>query len=319
MSNTILLSGASGFVGKNLLQYFLHLAPQVHFFQIQRDKEAKDENSLTWDEIGNTILTELNAFIHLAGKAHDVKSVSEPSAYFDINTKLSLKLFEAFLRSSAGQFIFISSVKAVADEVEGILTEDVFANPITAYGQSKLLAEQEMKQALETWREVHPTGKKKLIILRPCMIHGPGNKGNLNLLYQLVQKGIPWPLAVFENKRSFLSIENLCFVIHQFLTRDLSEGVYHIADDDPLSTNELIKLIGEASNKKIKLMRIPKSYIIGLAKLGDKLKLPLNSERLQKLTENYEVSNAKLVKEIGSPLPVKSKQGLLKTLKSFNK
>jgi nucleoside-diphosphate-sugar epimerase len=319
MSNTILLSGASGFVGKNLLQYFLHQASHVNFFQIRREKEAKAVNSITWDELGNTILPELNAFIHLAGKAHDLKSVSDPSAYFDINTKLSLKLFEAFLRSSATQFIFISSVKAVADEVDGTLTEDIIANPITAYGQSKLLAEQEMHQALKTWQKAHPTVKKKLIILRPCMIHGPENKGNLNLLYQLVQKGIPWPLAAFENKRSFLSIENLCFAIHQFLTRDLNEGVYHIADDEPLSTNELIKLIGEASNKKITLLHIPKSFITSLAKVGDKLKLPLNSERLQKLTGNYVVSNAKLVNEIGSPLPVKSKQGLLKTLKSFNK
>lgn len=319
MNKLILLSGASGFVGKNLLQYSQVQAPHFQFIKLVRDNYKIAQDEMAWSALTETELPNLDAIIHLAGKAHDIKNVADPISYFEINTKLSLKLFEAFLRSSATQFIFMSSVKAVADAAERTLTEEAYPNPISVYGQSKRLAEQQMQKALQIWKEAHPNAIKKLIILRPCMIHGPGNKGNLNALYQLVYKGIPWPLAAFENKRSFVSIENLCFTLHQFINHDLKEGIYQVADDDAISTNELIQLIGQANQKRIRLLRIPKSVIIALAKLGDTLNLPLNSERLQKLTENYVVSNTKLVKTIGVPLPVNSKEGLLQTLKSFNK
>jgi len=75
------------------------------------------------------------------------------------------------------------------------------------------------------------------------MIHGPGNKGNLNLLYKLVQKGLPWPLGAFENKRSFTSIDNLTHIITQIIEKEIDPGIYQIADDEALSTNELIQLI----------------------------------------------------------------------------
>ncbi len=73
------------------------------------------------------------------------------------------------------------------------------------------------------------------------MIHGSGNKGNLNLLYKIVQKGLPWPLGAFENKRSFTSIDNLTFIINQLIEKDIEPGIYQVADDEPLSTNELAK------------------------------------------------------------------------------
>ena len=108
------------------------------------------------------------------------------------------------------------------------------------------------------------------------MIHDPGNKGNLNLLYKLISKGIPYPLAAFENKRSFLSVENLFFVIRELLERnDIPSGVYNISDNEALSTNELIKLIAAASHKKPLLWKISPGLIRSLAKLGDILKLPL--------------------------------------------
>src|SRR5690606_1547157 len=117
---------------------------------------------------------------------------------------------EQFLKRDAEVFIYMSSVKAAADTVDGILTEEKQPNPKTPYGQSKRKAEEYLLNA------TLPEGKR-VYILRPCMIHGPGNKGNLNLLYKFVQKGIPYPLAAFENRRSFLSIDNLNFVILQLL------------------------------------------------------------------------------------------------------
>ena len=224
---------------------------------------------------------------------------------------MTKQLFDAFLKSEASVFIFMSTVKAVADEVEGILTEDAVPKPRTHYGIAKHQAENYILS-----KEL-PIGKR-VYILRPCMIHGPGNKGNLNLLYSLVNKGFPWPLGAFENQRSFLSIENLCFVIKELLSQqDIPSGVYNVADDASLSTNELIQLIAASQNKQARILHIPKGLIGGLAKLGDFLHLPLNSERLQKLTESYVVSNAKIIQANGKPLPVNAKDGLLKTFESF--
>ena len=149
------------------------------------------------------------------------------------------------------------------------------------------------------------------------MIHGPGNKGNLNLLYQFVKKGIPYPLAAFENKRSFLSVENLCFVITRLIASNISSGVYQMADDETLSTNEVVSILGESLNKKAKLWSIPIAIVKGLAKIGDVLRLPLNTERLDKLTEDYVVSNNKIKKALGINFPLSTKEGLKITANSF--
>jgi nucleoside-diphosphate-sugar epimerase len=162
-----------------------------------------------------------------------------------------------------------------------------------------------------------PNGKS-YYILRPCMIHGPGNKGNLNLLYQLVAKGIPYPLASFHNTRSFLSVENLCFVIKEILERDdIPAGIYHVADDEPLSTNELINLLGQALQKPPRLFKISPSIIKALAKAGDRLHLPLTTERLHKLTENFVVSNQKIKLALKKDLPLSAREGIIKTGRAF--
>jgi nucleoside-diphosphate-sugar epimerase len=290
----ISITGASGFVGKNLISYFCGID---NFNFISRND--------TEIVISNQVI------IHLAGKAHAINITSKPQEYFDVNFKLTKRVFDAFLLSKAKVFIILSSVKAVADEVDGELTEDVTPNPITHYGKSKLLAEQYiLSQPI--------LDGKRVYILRPCMIHGPGNKGNLNLLYSLVSKGLPWPLGLFENSRSYLSIENLCFIIKELIEReDIPSGVYNVADDVPLSTNELIKMIAESKGKKVRILNISKSLIKVLARFGDLLKLPLNSERLRKLTESYIVSNAKIKEALGKPLPVSSNDGLNRTFQSF--
>jgi nucleoside-diphosphate-sugar epimerase len=295
----ISITGATGFVGQNLLKYL---------------SETNELQSLSIRYVpSQTFDVEADAIIHLAGKAHDVKKVSIPSEYYDANFELTKQLFNAFLISDTSVFIFMSTVKAVADEVDGILTEAAVPNPKTHYGIAKRQAEEYILS------KDLPAGKR-VYILRPCMIHGAGNKGNLNLLYQLVAKGLPWPLGDFKNERSFLSIDNLCFVIKELLENNtISSGIYNVADDQSLSTNELIALLGQSLGKKSRVLNFPSSWIKGIAKLGDHLHLPLNRERLQKLTENYVVSNAKIVTAIGKELPIKAHEGLLRTFESFKK
>jgi len=296
----IAVTGISGFIGNSLLSHF--------------DGKFKI-NPIPKEDLTNlkfSISNEVKVFIHLAGKAHDLKNISNSSEYYQVNTELTKTVFDAFLASNSKVFITLSSVKAVADEVDGVLTEEYISNPITHYGKSKLLAEQYILS-----KEI-PEGKR-VYILRPCMIHGPGNKGNLNLLYKLVSKGIPWPLGAFDNKRSFCSIDNLMFIIKELINReDIPSGVYNVADDEALSTNEVISLLAVSQNRKPKIWILPKGLIKAFAKLGDLLQLPLTTERLQKLTESYVVSNQKIKSAIGKNLHVSAKEGLLKTFNSFH-
>ena len=218
----ILISGIHGFIGSN----FIGALKDKHtLYGLDIVFPAKDGvvNTFSWRDIEPTsfpfqTLPQFDAIIHLAGKAHDTKNQSAAQSYFDINTGLTQKIFDFFLESSAKKFIFFSSVKAAADSVVGdVLTEDVIPTPVGPYGESKIKAEEYIKehfmfptasidedQSLRLGKDKGRTAmNKQVYILRPCMIHGPGNKGNLNLLYNVVKKGIPWPLGNFDNRRSF--------------------------------------------------------------------------------------------------------------------
>ena len=152
------------------------------------------------------------------------------------------------------------------------------------------------------------------------MIHGPGNKGNMNLLYKIQQKGLPWPLGAFENKRSFCSIDNLLFTVEQFIEQNIEPGIYQVADDEALATNELIKMMAASQNKKATIWHIPASIIDTFARFGGFLKLPLNTERLKKLTESYVASNRKIKNALGiDKMPVRAEEGLRRTFDSFKK
>lgn len=310
----ILITGIHGFVGSNLVESMKRDHDLYGLDIVMSDREGVIK-TFSWNDLDNRMeLPSFDAIIHLAGKAHDTKNCTDAQAYFDINTGLTQKIFDYFLKSSAKKFLFFSSVKAVADKVVGdILTEEIVPAPIGPYGESKIKAEEYILSKFKM--ESQP---KKVYILRPCMIHGPGNKGNLNLLYNVVKKGIPWPLGDFENHRSFTSVDNLCFAVENLLVKDVASGIYHIGDDEALSTNELITVMCEVMNKKPHLFRVNRGVMEGCARLGSLLRLPLNTERLRKLTENYVVSNVKLKKALGiEKMPVAAKDGLVKTLKSF--
>lgn len=315
----ILITGVHGFVGSNLVKA---LANEHTIYGLDIIAPEKDgvQKTFSWEDIDEThgaglmvdgAPVEVDAIIHLAGKAHDTKNKSAAEVYFQVNTELTKKIYDYYLSSSAKKFIFFSTAKAAADRVEGVLTEDVIPTPVGPYGESKIKAEEYILSK--------PTDKTTYI-LRPCMIHGPGNKGNLNLLYGVVKKGIPWPLGAFENKRTFTSIENLCFIIKGLLTKDVDSGIYNINDDEAVSTNELIDIICSAVGKKARIWRIPRGLMETTAKIGGWLHLPLNPERLQKLTEDYVSSNAKIKAALGvEQLPVRAKDGLYKTIRSFLK
>ncbi len=284
----ILITGAYGFVGTNLCKYLTDKGHECIALDLPAAKRegVPYKGFYSWDLLDS--LPEVDAVVHLAGKAHDLKKVADPQSYFDINVGLTQKIFSA-TEGKSKRFIYFSSIKALDGD--------------TPYAKSKREAEK--------WLD------GRAIVLEPAMIHGPGNKGNLNLLVQVVKKGIPWPLAKFENRRSFTSIGNICAAVEALAERG-TNGIYPICDDAPISTNDLIRLIAEAYGKKARLWRIPKWMMRTVAGIGSIIHLPLNLERLGKLTEDSVVDNSALRSALGwTAMPVDATEGMKATLKEF--
>lgn len=314
---SLLITGIHGFVGTNLVNA-LKDHYDIYGLDIISPEQDGVIRTFSWDDLENNRIPRVDAIIHLAGKAHDTKNKSAADVYFKVNTDLTKKIFDYFTaHKSIEKFIFFSSVKAAVDKVPGeILTEDVTPCPVGPYGESKVRAEEYILEQLNNKPAAY--NGRDVIIMRPCMIHGPGNKGNLNLLYGVISKGIPWPLGAFDNRRTFTSIDNLTFVIGRILSSHVESGIYNMADDEALSTNELIRVMCKAMGKKARIIKLPRGIINASARIGDVLHLPLNTFRLDKLTESYVVSNNKIKKALGiDRMPIKAYDGLTHTIKSF--
>lgn len=314
----LLITGVHGFVGSSLVSFF---APNYTIIglDIATPEKAGVERTFSWEDIATDSFPQVDAIIHLAGKAHDTKNQTDSEEYIKVNRDLTIKIFDYFSsHPEIKKFIFFSTAKAAADRVDGVLTEDVVPSPVGPYGESKIAAENYILSCMRL--RPYDFINRGVYIFRPCMIHGPGNKGNLNLLYNVVKKGIPWPLGAFENRRTFTSIENICFAVNGVLTRDVPSGIYNMGDDKALSTNELIEEICKSLGKKAHIWKLPKGLMNGIARIGGWLHLPLNPERLQKLTENYISSNVKIKAALGvDRMPVDAREGLKVTLDSFKK
>ena len=311
----ILITGAYGFVGTNLCKHLTERGHQCDALDVSAAKRdnVPYQSFYTWSDLDSSpspiSFTSYDAVVHLAGKAHDLKKVASETSYFDINVGLTKRIFDALcqqvkMKGEGEQrrvaFIYFSSSKASADG--------------NAYGRSKLAAEEYLTSAVHL--HLSPSSLR-VAILRPAMIHGPGNKGNLNLLWGIARRGLPWPLAAFENKRSFTSIGNICAAVELLCERG-ENGIYPIADDEMLSTNRLIELIAETCCKKAKLWRVPKGLMRLMAKFGDVLHLPLNTERIEKLTEDSFVDNSHLKGQLGwERMPIRAEDGMRRTLRSF--
>ena len=308
MTKTVIITGSKGFIAGNLNSYLVSCG--FTCAGVSRNPTKSDEISWNDLELGNSYG---NYWIHTAGKAHDRSSDVNESEYSKANLYLTQRVFELFLSDpNSEKLIFLSSVKAVASSVEGILREDHQHQVGNPYGKTKKDAEDFLlAQNLPT--------NKKIIILRLCMTHGRGNKGNLNLLFNLVKKGIPYPFGSFSNQRSILSVDNLAFIINSILNSEtFKSGVYNVADDGFLSTTEIISIISEVLEKRPSILFFPKKIVYFGVGLFRVFRLNTLTSSFNKLTENYRVSNEKIKKELGlDEMPISNRTGLKTTIKSF--
>lgn len=290
----IQISGITGFVGQNLNTYLLRN------YSVSNLDLRKDDMNINSDVV-----------IHLAGIAHDFENKFTENDYINVNLELTKKIFEAFLKSKSTVFIFFSSIKAVAENCSEILDEKFIPDPQTFYGKSKRMAELYIiNKLLDT--------NKRIYILRPCMIHGPKNKGNLNSLFNYTALGLPWPFGSFNSKKSFCSIENLCFVIDNLIRNNkIESGIYNICDSETLTLNEIVKLMYKYNGKVFMNLKLPKYFWTLICTICDYFGFSFYTKKINKLIENFEVSNKKFLNAINSSLPHTAKEGLITTLDYF--
>lgn len=302
----VLITGVTGFVGTNLVASLSqHHAVFGHGRDPGRIKALFAGQVTAVDSINASTIDALGieAIIHAAGIAHDLGGKYNSSDYERVNTHYTIELYNEFNKSACSKFVFISSIKAAIEKSTLPVNESIVPSPDSEYGRSKLKAEQYLM--------LNELAGKAVYILRPCMIHGPGNKGNLNLLFKAAQKGWWYPFGAFRNHRSFLSVDNLCFVVREILEGRIKPGLYHLADDGTLSTKELYEIIAKVLKRKAVTVSIPKPLIEFLFKAAKM------SRQLDKITGDMVVSNEKILAGLGRPLPLSIREGVEKTIRSF--
>ena len=304
----VLISGIHGFIGGNLVDA-LNYRNEIYGLDIVRPLKKGVIKTYNWVNLEK--IPSVDVIIHLAGLAHDTNNKKLAEDYFRVNAGLTKTIYDFFLKSPAKTFIFFSTIKAVADFSEIPLVENQLPKPTSIYGRSKLTAEKYILDNL-------PIDGRKVYILRPCMIHGPNSKGNLISLFRFIKRGLPYPFGNLSNTRSYLSTTNLNFILCELIENKINSGIYHLADDQPLSTIRIVELIGETIHKKPLLINLPKSIIEKLGQFGTTLHLPINTETVKKLTGNFLVSNEKIKKALSIDLPVSAEEGMLFTLVNIN-
>ncbi len=237
----------------------------------------------------------VDTVVHLAALAHqtDQRRLPSEAEFTAVNAGGTRRLAAAAREAGVRRFIFISSIGAVADFGDTLIDENAKPAPVSPYGRSKLAGE-------EAVREVFRGSAVEWCVLRPVLVYGPGNPGNMARLLRLVRSGLPLPLAGIHNHRSFLFVGNLVGAIARVVTaRGVAGQVFHVADDKIVSTPELIQLIASTAGRKARLWPAPRWSLRLAARCGEVagglgLRTGLDSYSLRRLEESLTVSTKAL-------------------------
>ncbi|WP_419770618.1 MAG: NAD-dependent epimerase/dehydratase family protein [Candidatus Marinarcus sp.] len=229
----ILVTGANGFIGG-------------YFIDKYKSKYNIQKFSFLNDDVENLHIEDVDIIIHLSALVHQINEVSVQE-YDRVNVVQTLYLAKRAKENGVKQFVFISTIAVYSGELEK-LDENSYCDPITYYGKSKLKAEQELLKLNDETFIVS--------IIRPPMVYGNNAPGNIDLLVKLVKKALIIPLGRITNKRSFVYVGNLSYLINEVIEQQ-HNGIFLASDDKPLSTTMLIELIAKNLDKKIYLTKIP--------------------------------------------------------------
>ena len=284
---TLLFTGASGFLGRNIIQLLNGAYNIISIGLSPQDTYLVD--------IATDIPTFTDAFdvvFHAAGKAHSVpKTEAEKRLFFDVNLQGTKNLCTALERSGIPKaFIFISTVAVYGCDSGENITEEYPLNGTTPYALSKIKAE----KYLEEWCAMHNV---KLSILRPSLIAGPNPPGNLGAMIHGIENGKYLSIAGGKARKSVLMVQDIANLLPMLIEKG---GIYNVCDSYQPSFRELEMVICKQLNKKLPLS-IPYWFAKSMAVLGDCFgeNTPINSLKLRKITNSLTFSNEKAVRELG--------------------
>lgn len=270
MSEKILVTGATGFVGQALTDklrsdgYSVVAAVRRESAILGGDVESVKVGNISAQTDWQQALSKIDVVIHCAARAHIMNDVvADPLAEFrKVNTAGTLNLARQAAEAGVWRFVFISSIKVNGELTESVpfSSEDVFV-PTDPYGLSKYEAEQGLLAlARETGLEV--------VIIRPTLVYGSGVKGNFASLLKWMKTGVPLPLGAIHNQRSLVALDNLVdFIIHCIDHPKAANEIFLISDGEDVSTTELLQKVAKAFDKKALLLPIPVSWMTLAAKL----------------------------------------------------
>ena len=273
----ILLTGITGFVGAALAQH-LKAFPQFALYPTFRCShpdypQATVVGSIDRHTAWTKALQGIDTVIHLAARAHQIKDTAPnpEQAFYEVNTAGTANLVRQSIEAGVKHFIFISSIGAMATLSDQVLTADAPCRPDTPYGRSKLAAEQALIQ------QTQGTGMTYTII-RPPLVYGPGNPGNMARLIKLVNTGLPLPLGAIHNRRSLVALPNLVDLITTCLTHPAAANqTFLVSDNEDLSTTDLLKRLAKALDKPARLIPVPMPLLQATAQILGK---PALAQRL---------------------------------------
>lgn len=300
MNRRALVTGACGFIGQHLChllneQGYTIRALNRRVLHQWPDSVALDLAMANWDI--NPCL-DIDTVFHLAGKAHALAENHRDEAEFRrINTEGTRKLLEAAQQAGVKRFIFFSSVKAVGECGLQPMDESVTVSADTPYGQSKYEAEQ---LVLHGGYVPHP------VVIRPCMVYGDSDKGNLPRMIKAIRRGLFPPLPELHNHRSMVHVEDVVRAALLMAEKPEAAGqIYIVSDGQSYSTRQLYDLIRAELGKPSVKWAIPITVLELLAKIGDGIsrlsgrRFVFDSDALHKLTGSAWYSSAKIQRELG--------------------
>jgi nucleoside-diphosphate-sugar epimerase len=251
----IVVTGSDGFVGKAMTEM---LASEGHVVvPLEKKRLLLGERHISCPEIENA-MRDSQAVIHLAARAHitSERHVDPLSEFRRVNVDGALSVAEMAARAGVARFVFVSSIGVLGNTSGArIFTEDDTPSPAEAYAVSKWEAEQAL-------RALYANSPLQLVIVRPPLAYGPRVKGNFLRLLRLVAGPMPLPFGAIENCRSYVGIGNLCALLAACALHPSAAGhTFHVADEESVSTPELVRMISGAMGKRSRMFRCPPSCL----------------------------------------------------------
>ncbi len=298
----LLISGATGFIGRHLLS-LLPDSWKVSLFVRTPPKNLpiQPHACLTLEDLNTPPKVPYDAIIHMAARVHQMQDHTDANPlYFETNRDMTLKLATYGLQASIRKFVFLSSVKVMGEgwlpHSHPPLNENDACRPIDAYGRSKWEAEQALHSMFS--QQVQSESSAHCVILRLPMVYGPHNRGNMQLLLRCAEKGLPLPLGAAQGKRSMMYVKNACDAILTVLMNTADQPFckpYFINDQHDLTSGELYAMLSSAYSGDPKLFRFPENWLRSVGRLGTHLRrfgipFPLTQERITRLLDEYRFS-----------------------------